>query len=469
MRPITQSDVSLFRSVLDRQGCNMHAILIAQGGKLLHEEYRAPFAADAPHRMYSVTKSFVSLALGCLIGDGKLRADERIVSFFPDKLPREVPDWLAEQTVEDMLRMRTCMGDINWFRPGVTDRLSYYFSQKPVRPAGTLFHYDSTGTYVLGCLAERLSGKGLLAFMKERFLDEIGGFENAQMLAVPDGTPWGDSALLCTPRALLNAALLVRAGGEWNGKQLVPREYVERATKSMLPNCLSGAQGPSACGYGYQFWGSPRGGWGMHGMGGQFALYDPQDDALLVTTADTQYDSLGGFKILQAFQDALLGRYAQISDPEPCARAAQGLASSALEEEISGRDFALRENPMGIRQIRFCFEKDALTLKYENAQGEKELRAGRLRAEYGLFPEYGYSDERGNVHEMNGFRLKCGTSFGWADGGTLQVVSRITDRYLASAVMTFGFRGKDTLGVRMESVAEDFLGAYRGWAGGSAV
>ena len=468
MRAITQNDVRRFRSALESQGCNMHAILVWQDGSLLHEEYRAPFAADTPHRMYSVTKSFVSLAVGCLIGDGKLRPDDRIVSFFPDKLPRDVPEWLREQTVEDMLLMRTCMGDINWFQKGLTDRLSYYFSREPVRPAGTLFHYDSTGSYVLGCLVERLSGMPLLRFMKERFLNEIGGFENAEMLSVPDGTPWCDSALLCTPRALLNAALLVRAGGEWNGKQLVPREYVERAVSRMRPNCLTGAESPTAYGYGYQFWGGPGGGWGMHGMGGQFALYDPADDAVLVTTADVQYDPYGSYKITRAFGDALLGRYGAECEPEPCVRTAGGSPSSPLESGLEGRVFRLCDNPMGIRWVSFSFGKDALTLRWENGQGEKELRAGRCRTEYGFFPEYGYSDGRGNVHEMNGFMLRCGASFGWTDSGTLRVAARIMDRYFASAVMTFGFRGSDTVGVRMESVAEDFLDRYRGWAGGKA-
>ncbi len=57
--------------------------------------------------------------------------------------------------------MRTCMTDLHWFKPEVTDRLRFYFSSTPTKPAGTVFHYDSTGSYVLGCLVERLSGRNL--------------------------------------------------------------------------------------------------------------------------------------------------------------------------------------------------------------------------------------------------------------------------------------------------------------------
>ena len=52
--------------------------------------------------------------------------------------------------------MRTCFAGSNWFQPGVTDRTRFYFAGTPVRPAGTLFQYDSTGSYVLGVLVERL-------------------------------------------------------------------------------------------------------------------------------------------------------------------------------------------------------------------------------------------------------------------------------------------------------------------------
>ena len=55
-------------------------------------------------------------------------------------------------------------------------------------------------------LVERLSGMKFLDYLKVKLLNRLGDFENAEILATPDGTPWGDSALLCTPRALLKFA-----------------------------------------------------------------------------------------------------------------------------------------------------------------------------------------------------------------------------------------------------------------------
>lgn len=184
-----------FMSAMERRGIQFHSVLMARRGETFFEKYWAPFDETQNHRMYSVTKSFVSVAIGCLIDEGKLRLTDRICDFFPDKLPPSVPALLQEQTIEDMLTMRTCMTDLNWFRPEVTDRLRFYFGSTPTKPAGTVFHYDSTGSYVLGCLVERLSGKNLLDYLWEKVLNRLGGFESAQLLRTMDGMPWGDSAL----------------------------------------------------------------------------------------------------------------------------------------------------------------------------------------------------------------------------------------------------------------------------------
>lgn len=229
------ADLQAFMDKLQKNGLNMHSVLMARSGKLFFEKYWAPFDENMPHRMYSVTKSFVSAAIGCLADDGLLNLDDPIIRYFPDKLPDVVPPELEKQTIRDMLMMCTCFAGGKWFRPEVTDRLKWYFALKPDRPSGTLFHYDSTGSYVLGVLVERLSGMGLLDFLRSRILSHLGGFEQAEILETPDGTPWGDSALLCTPRDLMRFAQFCIQLGRWNGTQLVSESYMRAATAAPPP------------------------------------------------------------------------------------------------------------------------------------------------------------------------------------------------------------------------------------------
>lgn len=461
-------------NTLDEHGVNLHSLLMARGNDIFFERYWGPYDQNTPHRMYSVTKSFVSAAVGCLADEGKLSLDDPIVRFFPDKLPQTVHPWLAQQTVRDILMMCTCFADINWFQPGVTDRMAYYFSREVLRPAGTVFHYDSTGSYVLGVLVERLSGMKLLDYLKAKLLDRIGGFENAIMLETPDGTAWGDSALIATPRALMNFARLMLNRGQWEGEQLLSEEYVLAATSPQTDNSVEGRTHYNACGYGYQFWMTYQNSFSMNGMGSQFAICVPHKDLIFVCTCDNQlsgdqlhpviFDTFFREIVDQTSEEPLTAEQ-PMTDEHPPLVVAKGESTSPLMKEINGCWYECEANPMGITRFKLDFSGSRGVFSYTNAQGDKELPFGLKHNLICSFPQAGYSNLRGNVHEINDFRYRCAVSGGWVDPHKLQLRVQIIDNYLGQLFITFGFRDKNTVGVRMIKAAEDFLQEYEGWMG----
>ena len=95
--------VSSAASRLTKAGIPMHSLLVAKSSELIAEIYWKPFRKDTLHRMYSCTKSFVSLAIGTLLGQWKLSLDDRIINHFPDMIPSAVPEELASMTIRDML------------------------------------------------------------------------------------------------------------------------------------------------------------------------------------------------------------------------------------------------------------------------------------------------------------------------------------------------------------------------------
>lgn len=473
---ISETHIAAFMKEMQASDINFHSVLMLRGNGIFFEKYWEPFNAQKPHRMYSVTKSFVSIAIGCLVDEGKLSLDDRIVDYFPDKLPAQVHPFLRAQTIRDMLTMRTCFHSRNWFQPGVQDRTAFYFSQPVDKPAGTLFEYDSNGSYILGVLVERLSGRSLLDYLKEKVLNHIGGFEGAQILKTPDGTPWGDSALICTPRDLLRFARFVMNGGIWDGKRLLSEAYVRAATSRQADNNLEGNTAYNRYGYGYQIWRHVCG-FSFNGLGGQFAICVPEKDFIFVCTADMQLSSDSQNALLfQAVKrhmiDPLDGDFpvhaAFDLDAPLKLSVARGQKHSAFREQISGNTYRLDENPMGIRWLRLELDDDAGCLIYENAQGEKQLPFAMKRNLFCKFPQAGYSDEYGNVHECNDFRYDCAVSAGWVDTQTLQMRVQIIDRYFGLLIVTFAFRDKAVVGLRMCKSAEDFLDEYDGWAMGTA-
>ncbi|MBR6570838.1 MAG: serine hydrolase [Clostridia bacterium] len=448
---------------------NLHSVLMLRGNDLFYERYIDPYEADTPHRMYSVTKSFVSVAIGFLADEGKLMLDDPIIQYFPDKLPENVSPWLQKQTIRHMLKMSTCFPGGNWFKPEVTDRTKWYFSQKPQKPADSVFYYDSTGSYILGVLVERLSGMKLLDYLKVKLLNRLGGFENAEILSTMDGTPWGDSALLCTPCAMLKFARFVMNYGKWDGEQLLSETYLREATSCQITNNEECVVNYNTHGYGYQIWMTEQNSFAFYGMGGQFAICVPDKDFIFVCTGDNQYQKVFAQPVLfRTVFDELVAHLDGGSLPEGPAfpeklPGAHGEASSPFAEKINGVTFRCEKNRMGITQFRFTFNGDEGVLEYVNEQGEKKLPFGLKKNLFVKFPQYGYSDDRGNVHEITDFLYDCAASAGWVEEKKLQLRVQIIDRYFGSTIMTFGFVDEKTAGVRMISDAEDFLEEYEGW------
>lgn len=459
---------------------NLHSVLMMRGDGLFFESYTSPFTAETPHRMYSVTKSFVSAAIGFLLQEGKLSLDDPITKYFPDKLPEDPDPLLLTQTIRDMLMMSTCFEGFNWFLPEVTDRLAFYFSHKADKIPGTLFNYDSTGSYVLSCLVERLSGKPFLEYLREKLLDRLGNFEDAEILHTMDGTPWGDSALLCRPRALLAFARFILNGGSWEGEQLLDADYVRAATSPQTDNNMTDSCNYNTYGYGYQFWMTEGGAFSMNGMGAQFAIMDPKHDLIFVCTGDDQLSSATDSpRIYRAFFD-LIAAHADgnepvpgelplealpgepLYDPLPLSHA-RGERATAFSERVNGATYRCHENRMGWKWFRLELRREEGALVYENAQGEKRLQFGLQKNVFTEFPEAGYSDGFGNRHELNDFRYRAAVSAGWIEEKKLQLRVQVIDRYFGLLVITIGFKDEEQVSISMRKAAEDFFNEYEGW------
>jgi CubicO group peptidase (beta-lactamase class C family) len=60
--------------------------------------------------MFSISKSFTSIAIGLLADEGRLSLEDPVIKYFPEKLPDKdsIHPWVAQMTIKDMLMMRTC-------------------------------------------------------------------------------------------------------------------------------------------------------------------------------------------------------------------------------------------------------------------------------------------------------------------------------------------------------------------------
>ncbi len=476
---ISSDSIRRFISILEKRGAATHSILMMRHGKILTEHYWAPFHKDFLHRMYSQTKSFVAIAIGLLEEEGKLSLDDRIADHFPEKTERELPRYLAEQTVKEMLTMTTAGACGNWFKSGNPDRVNYYMNSNSAhRPAGTVWEYDSAGSQVMSALVEKLSGMPLLDYLKVKLFNKMGTFKTAQMLKTPNGDTWGDSAMLCTARDIASFGQLCMNYGLWEGERLVNESFMRTATSRVVDNNTDAHGGVFQHGYGYQIWRTEQNGFAFVGMGHQFTVCLPDRDFIFVCTSDNQGERGEILReimisclfdiVVDGMQDTPLekdeaaeARLAEATSNLKL-RAIHGDEDSPFRAELSGRTYICGDNPMGIKEFSFHFDSESTgKFRYVNAQGEKVIPFGVNHNVFGKFPELGYSDGRGGVRSEGGFMYNDAVSFAWLEEKKLMLFVQIIDRYFGNMGAIFAFKGDEAV-ARFTKCAEDFLDTYCG-------
>jgi CubicO group peptidase (beta-lactamase class C family) len=290
---------------LNKNQVDIHSFMLLKGNKILAERYFPPVTRETPQRMYSIAKSMTSLAIGILIRDGKINIDDKICTYFPDKLPKESSHpWIEAMTIKHMLTMSTAHKKTTYKIDGGDDWVKSFFVVEPDYPPGTVFSYDTSSSHVLAALVERVSGISLTDFLKKNLLIEIGANQGVSWLTDPMGVSDGGSGFYCTTRDLAKIAYICNHYGNFFGKQLLDENYMKQATGCQISTSGQASEEEQQ-GYGYQFWRVKNNGFSLYGMGGQLAVCFPQKDLIYITTASAQGGLPQTTRLYEAFWNYL--------------------------------------------------------------------------------------------------------------------------------------------------------------------
>lgn len=472
---IKSKKVIKFIKQLEERGLCMHSVLLSRGMDIFTECYWAPYDKDTLHRMYSTTKSYVGIAVAQLAADGKISLSDSITKYFPEYCENCHEYWKM-QTVEDMLKMQTCVYNTYWFYDNVEDRVAHYFSLKPNRPPNISYYYDSEGSFVLGALVEKVTGMSFLDYLREKCLNEIGFSKEAHCLKAPGGYSWADSALLAKPRDMLLFGRLIANDGRWNGKPLLDEGMVKRAKSKLTDNYSThevDVYSRNRIGYGYQIWQCYDGSFAFYGMHDELMIHHPKTDITFVCTAGNPKISTMSH-IIDAFFNIIIDSVGEeVIENEDDINALKDLIStrklrylsdttkSDYEVLINGKRWIAEKNPMGITEFSLTFSDDKIIFDYVNAQGEKSLSLGRGYNIFAQFPQTDYSKDIGG-QRCKGHTYRSASSAGWVSDNKLCVLTQVIDDYIGLLNISFHFGGQTAV-VTMHREAEDFLDEYEGF------
>ncbi|GHH14540.1 serine hydrolase domain-containing protein [Streptomyces lanatus] len=266
-----------------------HSLMILRHGHLVASGWWAPYTPERPQLLYSISKSFTSTAAGIAAGEGLIRLDDPVISYFPE-FDADITDprsrAMLVRHVASMASGHESDTVFQAYERDGQDLVRGFLLVPPQRDPGTVFAYNQPATFTLSAIVQRASGQSLTEYLRPRLLDPL-GIGDIAWLTDRGGREFGFSGLHATTDAIARLGQLYLNGGVWEGERLLPEWWVAEATRTQVPNAGLMPGDDWQQGYGFKFWMS-RHGYRGDGAFGQFCIVLPEHDAVIATTADTR-------------------------------------------------------------------------------------------------------------------------------------------------------------------------------------
>jgi CubicO group peptidase (beta-lactamase class C family) len=261
----------------------VRAVVIVHEGAIVYERY-SPSVTDGPDVVmpsYSMAKSVAAALVGILVRDGRIELDQ----------PAPVPEWHADPgdprsaiTVEQMLHMSTGMEWSDGLDAGTNmsalvaspDAAGYAAAQELTWEPGERFEYNSGTSTLLARIVGDVAGEDasdMRAFMEQELFDVI-GIDPVETQFDDAGTWMGAYSADTTARDYAKFGLLHLRGGQWDGAQVLPEEWVEFVR----------TPSPTSPEYGGHWWLDTTRPGMFHAIGirGNVITVDPANDLVIV-------------------------------------------------------------------------------------------------------------------------------------------------------------------------------------------
>lgn len=210
---VSTASIREFIATADRQVNTMHSFMLVRYGHVVAEAWWSPETAEAPHILWSLSKSFTSTAVGFAVSEGKLSVDDRVLKFFPDDAPESPSANLKAMRVRDLLTMSTGHQDevkltreSNWVQ-------AFLHHPVPHKP-GTHFRYNTPATYMLSAIVQKVTGQTVRDYLQPRLFEPL-EIEKPKWDASPQGISIGGYGLFVRTEDIAKFGQLYLQKGKW--------------------------------------------------------------------------------------------------------------------------------------------------------------------------------------------------------------------------------------------------------------
>jgi len=301
---VSPEDVNINQATLDEvyknfvsedRFLNAISLLVVKNRKLVFEAYcRNADDRDRLGHLASVTKSITSLAFGIAKSEGFIDSlGQRLYDIMPEKFPSDVQK--RSITLQHLLTMRSGISfDNDEFSVEIladkpSDPIKYILKKPMYAAPGDSFYYRDCDPHLLSYAIQRLTGKSLEQWTKERLFDPL-GIVNYHWVSDHAGTTTGAFGLWLKPRDMAKIGQMVLDHGQWQGVQIIDSSWVAISTQKQVET--EDHTEPYIYHYGYYWWIIPR--WNAFaawGTGGNYIFIMPSKEMIIVMTSMSDVDS----------------------------------------------------------------------------------------------------------------------------------------------------------------------------------
>jgi CubicO group peptidase (beta-lactamase class C family) len=267
----------------------LNSLLISHQGQLVVEDYFNGWQGSRPANMKSASKSVISALIGIAIDEGYIESvTVPIVEYFPNHLSLQSSPEKLNITVEDLLTMQSGLkttSNRNYGKWVLSDNwVEFALNQPLVAEPGEAMLYSTGSSHLLSAILTKAAGIDSKSFAQQYLASPL-GFSMSYWSQDPQGIYFGGNNLEMTARQMLAFGELYLNGGQAEGRQIIPRQWIE---SSYQPH----AESPRGQGryYGYGWWLRDLAGLQVPvawGYGGQLIFVIKELDLVVVATSDS--------------------------------------------------------------------------------------------------------------------------------------------------------------------------------------
>jgi CubicO group peptidase (beta-lactamase class C family) len=273
-------------------GQRIAGLVILQDGKVRLERYGLGFDANGRWTSFSVAKSFTSTLVGAALQDGAIKSlDDKVSAYIPDLRGSAYDDVTIRQLMmmssgvrwnEDYEDPAADVAQFNKAKPdpGVDATVSYLRKLPRAHPPGTVWHYNTGETNLIGVLVSSATKKPLSAYLQEKIWQPAGMAAAATWLKGATGHEIAGCCLQAATRDYARFGLFVLADGVAGGAPVVPPGWFAVATTKQQDI------GEPGRGYGYQWWTYDDGAVAAQGIFGQGIFIDRKRRLVIASNGD---------------------------------------------------------------------------------------------------------------------------------------------------------------------------------------